>query len=174
MTPVTMIESGMTFGPYPPGHCFWIEKSACYQSIRHGVQIAEFLLLRNRQDQAPVIWIVEAKSSSPRPQTRPGFDDFIAEIRDKLSHALMLGVAACLERHAGAETELPEPFKSLDLAKTGFRLVLVINGHRDEWLPPIKDALAQALNPVAKTWALPPTSVVVLNDTLARRHGLIL
>jgi hypothetical protein len=31
-----------------------------------------------------------------------------------------------------------------------------------------------ALKPVVKTWALPPTCVVVLNEALAQQHGLIL
>ena len=66
MTSATIIESGMRFGPYPAGQCFYVEKSRCYSRIQEGVQIAEFLLLRQKAGQAPVVWIVEAKSSSPR------------------------------------------------------------------------------------------------------------
>lgn len=34
-------------------------------------------------------------------------------------------------------------------------------------------ALSLALKPVVKTWALPPSSVVVLNHDLAAQQGLV-
>ena len=43
-------ESGMIFGPYPEGHCFYIEKSETYRKIQDGVKIAEFLLLHSQDD----------------------------------------------------------------------------------------------------------------------------
>ncbi|MBS0601910.1 hypothetical protein [Plasticicumulans sp.] len=173
MTTQAIIESGMTFGPYPEGVCFYIEKSRCYRQIQEGVQIAEFLLLR-QQNGEPVVWIVEAKSSSPKPATRAGFDKFIDEIRTKFTNSLLLGMAARLQRHPAAADELPDTFKALDLQATGFRFVLVINGHQKDWLPPLQDALAMALKTVVKTWALPPMSVTVLNHESARQFGLIL
>lgn len=173
MTTQTINESGMTFGPYPADQCFYIEKSKCYVAVQEGVQMAEFLLLKQQQ-QGPTVWVVEAKSSSPRPQTQPNFATFIDEIRAKLTHGFLLAVAARLQRHPAAVDELPDAFKTLDLSEQGFRFVLVINGHREEWLAPLQSALAQALKPVVKTWALPATSVAVLNQALAQRHGLIL
>jgi hypothetical protein len=168
-----LIESGMTFGPFPGGSCFPIEQSASYQAIEAGVKMAEFLLLRQTEGDSPVVWIVEAKSSSPRPQSRADFDDFIEEIRQKLSNALSLGLAACLGRHPAAETELSDSFRNLALGTVSFRLVLVINGHQDAWLPPLNEALSSALHSVVKTWALPPTAVTVMNDGMARDYGLI-
>lgn len=173
MTTEAIIESGMTFGPYPAGHCFYIEKSACYEKVQEGVQMAEFLLLKQQQ-QGPTVWVVEAKSSSPRPETKPNFAEFIDEIRTKLTNGFLLAVAARLQRHPAAENELPDAFKTLDLKARGFRFVLVINGHKQEWLEPLQSALVQALKPVVKTWALPATSVAVLNHELAQQHGLIL
>ena len=87
MTTEPIIESGMTFGPYPEGHCFYIEKSETYQKIKEGVKIAEFLLLHSQDDS--IVWIVEAKQSSPRPETQPNFDDFLLEIQEKLTNALL-------------------------------------------------------------------------------------
>lgn len=173
MTTEAIIESGMTFGPYPAGQCFYIEKSACYDKVQEGVQMAEFLLLKQQQ-QGPTVWVVEAKSSSPRPETQPNFAEFIDEIRTKLTNGFLLAVAARLQRHPAAENELPDAFKTLDLKAQGFRFVLVINGHKQEWLEPLQSALVQALKPVVKTWALPATSVAVLNHELAQQHGLIL
>lgn len=170
MTTEPIIESGMTFGFYPEGHCFYIEKSATYQKIKQGVKIAEFLLLHSQDDS--IVWIVEAKQSSPRPETQPNFDDFLLEIQEKLTNALTLSVATCLKRHSTYE-ELPNSFQTLDLEKASFRLILVIKGHQEAWLPPLQDALKKALNPTIKTWNLSATSVVVLNDTMARLQGLI-
>lgn len=170
MTTEPIHESGMTFGPYLEGSCFHIEKCATYASIQNGVKIAEFLLLHAQND--PTVWIVEAKSSTPRPETQPNFDDFIEEIREKLVNALTLSVAACLKRHSTYE-ELPSSFQTLDLKTTKFRLILIVNGHQEEWLPPLQDALKLALHSTVKTWNLSPTSVVVLNDVLARSQGLI-
>jgi hypothetical protein len=172
MTTEAFIESGMTFGPFPDGQCFYIEKSACYEKVQEGVQMAEFLLLKQQQ-QGPTVWVVEAKSSSPRPETQPNFTEFIDEIRNKLTNGFLLAVAARLQRHPVAESELPDAFKTLDLKARGFRFVLVINGHKQEWLEPLQNALVQALKPVVKTWALPATSVAVLNHELAVKHGLI-
>lgn len=173
MSQVSFEESGMQFGPFPRGRCFRIEKSETFRRLGDRVRMAEFLLLRNSRKGPAAVWVVEAKSSTPRPETRPGFDDdFIAEIREKLTNALSLGLAACLNRHPAAEAELPEPFRKLDLSRLNFRLVLVVNGHPEAWLPPLKDSLAKALQPAVKTWALAPPAVAVLNDGMARRFGL--
>ena len=168
MTTEPIIESGMTFGPYPEGDCFYIEKSETYQKIKEGVKIAEFLLLHS-QDKS-IVWIVEAKSSVPRPETQPNFDDFLLEIQEKLTNALTLSVATCLKRHSTYE-ELPNSFQTLDLEKASFRLILVINGYPKALLPPLQDVLKKALKPTIKTWNLSATSVMVLNETLAREKN---
>ncbi len=169
----TFVESGMTFGPYADGHCFHVEQSETYKAIHDGVKMAEFLLLRSQADSPPLVWIVEAKNSSPLPETQPDFPDFIGEIRDKLTSALTVGVACILNRHTTAAAELPEVLKSLDLAVSEFRLVLIINGHQKAWLPPLQEALRCALHATTKTWALGPNAVAVINHEDARRFGLI-
>ena len=174
MTTQPIVESGMTFGPYPDGRCFYIEKSNTYADIQQGVQMAEFLLLRINNGKLPVLWVVEAKSSTPQPATQPNFDEFIAEIREKLVNAFSLGWASCLNRHQQANAELPDPFKELDLSQVDVRFVLVINGHQDAWLPPIQEALQKELHSTVKTWRFAPTSVAVINEELARKYGLIL
>ncbi len=167
------VESGMTFGPYPAGYCFRVESSNTYVAIQDKVQMAEFLLLRTQADSPPLVWIVEAKQSSPRPETQPNFDQFIGGIRDKLANALALGVSSILKRHPATDAELPELFKALDLAATGFRLVLIINGHQKSWLQPLQDALRSALHAIVQTWALGPNAVVAINHEDAKRFGLI-
>lgn len=173
MTTQAINESGMTFGPYPVGNCYYIEKSECYAAVKEGVKMAEFLLLQ-QQKRGRALWVVEAKSSSPRPETQPNFDEFINEIRTKFTNAFLLVVAALLQRHPAAKAELPSTFKALDLRVQEFRFVLVINGHKEEWLASLQNALALALKPLVRTWALPTASVAVLNQDVAKKYGLIL
>lgn len=176
---ITINESGMSFGPYADTHCFQIENSPLHNAVQPGMQIAEFLLVQDGgQNQPPKVWVVEAKSSTPNPGSPlPGaaetFSAFIAEIRDKLLNALTLGVTACIGRHANAGQVLPQAFTTLPLDRAVFRLILVVNGHRAEWLPPLQDALSQSLRVTSRTWDLGPGSVVVMNDALARQRGLI-
>jgi len=165
-------ESGMTFGDFSDDHFFHIEKSKTYKKVQDSVKIAEFLLIRSETIPAKV-WIVEAKPSSPMPENQPRFDQFIEEIGEKLTNSLSLGIAACLKRHPDAATEPPEPFKLLDLSTTEFRFLLVVTGHKKEWLAPINEALAKALRSVVKVWALSPTAVALINEDGARKHGLI-
>lgn len=169
-----IFESGMVFGPYPDGRCFSIERSALYASLQQGVQMAEFLLLRTEKGRLPVVWVVEAKSSSPRPETQPNFDEFIVCLREKFVNAFSLCWASCLKRHKPADAELSEPFKSLDLSLAGVRFVLVINGHKEAWLAPIQEALTKAMHATIRTWSFSPVSVAVINDELARQYGLII
>ena len=170
---VTIAESGLVFGPYRDEHCFHVEKSATYQRVRDRVHMAEFLLLRPKEKRTHQIWVEAAKASSPRSGNPIRFDQFIDEIGQKLTNGLTLGVSARLKRHKAAETELSADFKSFDLATVEFRLVLVIKGHKPDWLPELQNALTAKLHALVRTWALGGMSIAVLNEEGARRHGLI-
>ncbi|CAK0759946.1 conserved hypothetical protein [Gammaproteobacteria bacterium] len=171
MTTPPIIESGMTFGPYQNGECFYIEKSTTYQTVQKNVPMAEFLLWRNGE--SPTVWIIEAKSSTPCPG-RANFAEFIEEIREKLINAFSLAVALRLGRHKNTSEELPPLFKKMDLTTLKFCFVLVINGHHKDWLPPLQEKLSESLRSTVKTWALGPSAVFVINDDQARKRGLIL
>ncbi len=170
MTNPTITESGMEFY----GEIFHIEVSDTYKTIMsHGVKIAEFILFRSTEQ--PIIWIIEAKSSSPNPenpQNQEKFDKFIRDISEKLANALSLYIAISLKRHP-THHELPSYFQGLNLEKLEFRLLLVIKGHQDKWLPPLQETLAKALQSTVKIWNLSANSVLVLNDELARQKGFI-
>jgi hypothetical protein len=172
MSPLTIPESGMNFGPYSEDECFHVEKSAVYSGIQSNIKIAEFLWATERRGGAKV-FIVEAKSSSPRPETQPNFDTFIAEIRHKMVNTLMLFLGMRVGRHGMASEELPERLRNIDLAGAGFVFVLVIRAHRLEWLVPLQDALEAELHATARTFGLKPPFVIAMNEDMARQHGLI-
>jgi len=166
------VESGMTFGPYDDGMCFRLETSNTYRAIQDGVKIAEMWLLRPNGDSRQTIWIVEAKKSSPMPE-RKNFPEFVGDISDKLTNSLVLYVSMMLGRHETRQAELPGPFKTINLSTSQFRLILVINGHDIEWLPPLQDELRLRLKSTSQLWNLGANAVVVLNHDMALRHGLI-
>ncbi|NOS89096.1 MAG: hypothetical protein HOP34_11275 [Methylococcaceae bacterium] len=182
MTTEPIIESGMTFGPYLDGHFFRIEKTATLDKINkgakpdEGVKIAEFLLLR-MEGQTPTIWVIEAKNGSPQPAKQADFDKFIHEVKDKLSNSLLLFLAIYLKRHS-TELELPPCFQKIDLSTTHFKFVLIItsNTYKEEWLPPLQDALLEVLNPIVKRmvkmWNLSSSDVIVMNQDIAKKNGL--
>ena len=178
MTKEPIIESGMTFGPYPDGHCFYIEKSPTIKKINknaqkgEGLQIAEFLLLETKNNQATV-FIIEAKTSSPQPANQTDFDRYINEIKEKLANSLALFVALYIQRHSKSYSELSDHFRQLEISNVNFLLILVIQNSKDEWLPPLHETLRKALRLTVKIWNLTPTSVIVLNEEGARKRGLI-
>ncbi|MGB3138094.1 MAG: hypothetical protein WBB18_14910 [Nodosilinea sp.] len=172
MTTEPILESGISFGPYPTGQFFYIEKSKTYLAIQDGVKIAEFLIFA-LNNSGPRIWIIEAKSSSPRPETVPNFDEFLQEIADKLSNSLNLYIAIYLKRHPSTCGELPSCFQVIDLDQIEFRLILIIKNHQLSWLPPLQDELRKKLKVTVKVWDLVPTSVLVLNEDLARESQIL-
>ena len=167
---VTIPESGMTFGPFLKEHCFYIEKSEIYRTIQNGLQIAEFILIQPDNNS---LLVVEAKSSSPNPANKDSgikFDDYITEIAEKLSNAFTLGLALCLERHTDNKDEISECFKQITHDSVKVKLLLVINGHKDEWLAPLNEALQKKLKCFSKIW---PLEVITINEKIAERYKLI-
>lgn len=164
----------MHFGPFSPGRCFRIEECDAYTKIQgRGVKVVEFIWLREGPEEQPVLWVVEAKSSAPKPGNKQDFPGFIAAFREKCVNAMSMVVSACLHRNQSAANELPGPFRTLDLSVTDFRFILVVKGHKPEWLVSLQEALVRELSATLATWGLSPPGVIVLNDDLAQCQGLI-
>lgn len=163
---ITIRESGMAFGPYDERDIFEIEKSGLIRSIQPGVKSAEFVLIKNGY-----LWIVEVKSSSPKPGNQEKFDSFIEEIHEKFANTFLVVNAAKIGRHNASE--FPSSFGSMDIKKAQYKFFLVIKGHRTEWLPPLQDALQMVMNRLVKACNIAMPAVFVMNDTLAREKGLI-
>ncbi len=178
MTTGAIIESGMTFGPFPAGHCFYIEKSQTLKKINkharkgEGIRIAEFLLLKKRNNRT-IVSIIEAKTSSPQPQGGIDYDGYINEIKEKLANSLVLFISLYLQRYSIGNLELPGHFKQLEIANVHFEMILVVKNSKDDWLIPIHDDLKKALKPTINLWNLSPTSVKVFNEEGARAQQLV-
>jgi hypothetical protein len=173
MSPITITESGVTFGPFDEEACFHIEQSKLFASLGEGIKTVEFLLVKPGRRGALNLLFVEAKSSVPRPTTQPEFAERFAEIRDKMLAALLVFVGARLGRHGAAADELPEQLQALDLAAAQVKFVLVIPDAPDAELAPLQDKMRTVLRPVVRAFALDPASTAVLNRSGARKAGLI-
>jgi len=60
-----IIESAMTFGPYPAGQGFRAEDSAPHKAAGEGVKMIEFYKLDLPDAKPPQLWLVEAKRTGP-------------------------------------------------------------------------------------------------------------
>jgi hypothetical protein len=163
-----ILESGMEF-KCSSQTCFPIEQHEPFKTLKTKIKIADFLLLRKNNS---VVWCVEAKSSSPQPGNKPRFNEFILEIKDKLLNTFSLYFAMRLKRHP-EKNDWPDAFMVPDVSNVSVQFVLIIAGHKAEWLPPLKDALYSALYPTGQMWNLGPNPVIVFNDDMARKCGLI-
>jgi len=167
---VTIVESGMSFGPFPRDHFFHIEKSRVYLEIQNQVKMVEFIL--HKQDAGgDQIWLVEAKQSSPHPGNQEDWEFYLGELKEKFENGLSLFIALCINRHS--DPDFHETIRTVDLGNIPFKLTLVIKGHKIEWLPPLKDALQQRLLPFCKSLNLTLNPVLVLNDEMAIAKRLI-
>lgn len=167
---ITIPESGMTFGPFPDKHCFHIEKSNIYKRIQNGLQIAEFLLIQPDKNK---FLVIEAKSGSPDPtnaESKESFEDYITKVSQKLLNAFTLGLALCLERHVNNKDDISNCFKEITHDSVKIILLLVINGHKEEWLIPITEALQKKLKSISKIW---PLEIYAINEKIALKYHLI-
>lgn len=163
-------ESGLRFGPFEMERLWHVEKSPLMGRLSsRGVKMVEFLWARPGERNAPQLWIVEAKTSAPAPGGKER-EDFANAILEKASNAVMLWLAVSAGRHG--ENILPEGMRSLDLANTTIRLVLVVTSHKKEWMPELQDSMRKKLKPLAMVLRARDDDVVVLNAALAAKHGL--
>lgn len=167
---ITVVESGMTFGPFEAENFFHVEKSEVYCAIEQHVKMVEFFL-QKQKGEIGQIWLIEAKQSSPRPGNPIVWNDFLIELMEKFDNGLCLLIALCLHRHT--DPNFNESMRNIDLANVQIHLTLVVKGHKTEWLPPLKDALQQKLIPLCKSLNLGANPVLVLNDSMAFKKGLI-
>ena len=157
-------ESGMTFGDFDDTDLFYIEKSEYYQRMGQGVSTVEFILHRPKK-----VLFVEAKSSSPAPGNDLRFDAFIDEIAQKFIHSIEMYASHILRRTDRYE-EMPEKLRNIDWLQYRLIFILVINGHKAEWLSPITSALQQRLLAQTSIW---DCDISVINDEMAREYNMI-
>ncbi len=158
---ISIVESGMTFGPFKKEHFFHIEKSKGYIKISEYVKMVEFIIYQQINGIHQIMF-VEAKQSSPNPKNEEDWDVYINELQEKFENGMNLFLSLFLKRYI--DPDFPASMQNMNLSNNRFLITLVIKGHKSEWLAPLKDALNQKMRPFQKTLNLGPNPVMVLND----------
>jgi hypothetical protein len=159
-------ESNMVFD-FAEDDVFWIEKCPTVKAIGDGVKIVEMIVKQN-----DVLMFIEAKQSSPRPDNKEPFDDFMKEMYEKFRNSLILFAGIALHRRFRENSQLPTNFTPSVIETLPIRFYLIIKGHKEEWLPPLDEALQLSLGVIQKCFGI--ASVKVINDSTAKNHNLIL
>ena len=169
---ITIEESGLTFGPFSEESCFYIEKSTLYTEIGEGVKTVEFMLVKRGKSGELHLYCVEAKQSVPRPgQAR--FEEYFAEVREKMLGALLLFLGARMGRFGTRVEELPTELRDVPLSTSDIKFVLVITTAHRDWLPPLNDKLRSVMQPTVRAFGIKSPAIAVLGRDGARSHGLI-
>ena len=162
-----IIESNMRFS-YPDDQSYLVEKRGLVLDVE-GIKSCEvFTCIKGK------LVMIEAKSSSPRPNNNVRFDEFIAEVGQKFIDTLLFYNAAMLERYSkGYKHDFPVNLQNQSLKDIQYSFCLIIYGHQDRYMPPIQDALRNHLRNVLKLWNIPDINVLALNHENAKNKGLI-
>ena len=162
---IRVVESNMIF-EFEEKHIFQIENSNLHSSLGDGIKTVEFVVSVKPDE----ILFVEAKSSSPQPkaENKERFDEFIDEISDKFIHSFNMYLTSVLKRNL--VDKIPDKLLNIELETAKFKFILIIKGHKIEWLQPLKDAFDRIMIDYNKIWK---SSVIIMNDEIAQEFKLI-
>jgi len=120
---------------------------------------------------------IEAKSSSPAPAQKGSaaaatrtLDHYCQELAEKLANTVVHVAAHLLHRTDDTQAPLPTGMTRDGVEVARWRFVLVVPGHEDAWLPPLRDAVRRAIRATVACARL--EEPIVLNLRLAQRFGL--
>lgn len=162
-----IVESNMLL-PFDNQNAYRIEQANIVQEKRD-IKVCEYFALINGR-----MLLIEAKSSSPRPENKIKFDEFIDEISQKFIDTLLLFNALSIGRHGEAErNNLPTNIQQIPLANVQYAMYLIVHGNEIEWMEPILAALKLKLKHCLKSWNIQDINVYAINHETAKKKGLI-
>jgi hypothetical protein len=120
------------------------------------------------------IALIEAKSSSPRPDNKEDFDQWIDDIRQKFSDSLALFDEIKHKTHGeDAFSRLPEKLQEIPIDPNHYLIYLIVYENKIEWMSGIQDALREALREEVDKWNLKDSNIKAINDEIALEMKLI-
>ena len=169
---ITILESGLTFGPFSPNDLIWLEQSPIYLGLpdSHGVKMAEFAWVKMSGGRC-MTYVVEAQNSFPRSTNSKAA---IQELKEKFSNAMALIAALKVGLHAIHHSALPSSFEKYSMTDLTHQLVLVIPDIPSEQCEGVRVLLEKGLRSTICLWALNYPAIVVMNRQIAIRQGLII
>ena len=163
---VKIVESGMVFGPFQDWEVFRIEQSRLLQKC-NGSKTVEFIYRKKKN----MLYFIEAKQSSAviSKGNKENYERFLTEIKYKFEDSFDLLMTALLGRRDD-HGEINATIKKIDYEKLNFYFFLIIKGHEETWLPPLREELEKRLKHFLTIWN---GKLIVLNDKLALEEGII-
>ena len=163
-----IVESNMLL-PFDDQNAYRIEQANIVQD-KKDIKVCEYFALIDGR-----MLLIEAKSSSPRPDNKIKFDEFIDEISQKFIDTLLLFNALSIGRHGDDEkSNLPTNIQNVSLADVRYAMYLIIHGNEIEWMEPILAALKLKLKHCLKSWNIQDINVYAINHEIAKEKGLIM
>ena len=161
------IESFMKFS-FADDDVFRIEKDELVCGCS-GLKACECVVLIS-----PRIAFIEAKPSTPNPNSGERFNEFIDDIKQKSTDSLNL-FEGIKTGHLGEEAlmRLPLNLRNAEIHTNDYLIYLIVHGHRLDWLSGLQDALREAMRDVIKEWNLRDSNVKALNEEIAKELHLI-
>lgn len=158
-------ESGMAFS-FPEESCYKVEDSGTHKSLGTGIKICECIVKHNEK-----VLFIEAKTSFAKPGNKEGFSEGIQEIVEKFRNSILVYAGILVDRPYMEREELPSELTLVAVRRVPMKCYLLIKNHEKEWLPPVDEALNQALLSVRKTFAI--ADIKVMNAEMALKYHLI-
>jgi len=167
------LESGMLFIKGSQDEICEIEKTELYAKLRsHGIKTVEYIRIRKGKDDRQALMWIEARTTFPNPKIEHDFVGEIDEISKKFAHSIELFAAVMMNKLPDNKSELKK-FR-LVYMEAKFQMILVIKGHKKEWLPIVADSLHKKLKQQWKIWNIDPSrDILVFNEQLAKEYKLI-
>ena len=162
-----IVESNMLL-PFDEQNAYRIEQADIVKDSEDIKTCEYFALIGGR------MVLIEAKSSSPRPNHKIKFDEFIDEISQKFIDTLLLFNALSMGRHGEVEkNNMPNNIRQVSLANVQYAMYLIVHGNEIGWMAPIQEALKLKLKHYLKSWNIQDVNVYALNHESAKEKGLI-
>lgn len=146
---------------------FLPEIDPCLERLQH-VKACDFVSLYRKKSRKTLLFI-EAKSSAPY-QTEP-LKNYLYKIYSQFWHSLFFYISIVFDRHAIANSGLPDTLKHKQNLKIPIMCVLVVRNHKKEWLQPLQESLRKEMLGMKNVFAL--QDIVVTNEQGARKYGLV-
>lgn len=118
--------------------------------------------------------LIEAKSSSPSPNSEERYQAFFDDIREKFITSLnMFCQMRKGEYGEDALNRLPAGLRSYPIDSENYAIYLIIHGNEDYWMPGLQITLQETLRDVIDQWNISDTNVKALNQEMAQTLHLI-
>ena len=161
------VQSFMRFS-FSDDSVFMIESDPVVTQAQ-GVKTCECIVLINEH-----VALIEAKSSSPRPENKENFDVWIEGIKDKFSDSLsMFNKIKGKEFGETAYNRIPIKLREMSIVPDHYVIYLIVHDNKLEWMIGIQNALREAMRDVIDQWNLQDSNIKAINDVTAKEMHLI-